>query len=467
MHYEIEYDWLVIVFVHEIVEDITQSRQFVDQIERASHNTNSLVFLVKDTYLGSDTLPGGEKTFTFMLSLSRLEMKGDGSFRFIPVEGVPIYNPDKHCWETAFNYIYANFRARRRMLLTLSHGAGLGINGDAGTVIRPVVSEVITNPYYFLDRQDVSVLSGPSFTGIDKDSKNDIEKGLIRKDPASVACRSLEILWISELRDALVRCLGSRPIDLLVMVNCNMQLFDAGFMLSKNVRYLVAPEGSVLAPGYDYGRLFALISQDPTTGGSAIAKSIVYDYKELSCRIGDTFTSLFANSLEPYPLLLAVFKEFVGLVTADIDRLFPSLFLIREKKVAYVSIARNNPSAQSQDLIDLGQWMRLVASWCTDISRLADLYSVFENILNNEIVQESAVGSGYTDFDRDFEPKFGYSGLSIYYPLTPTPASRPAAGWCSYFDKKVQDDFRSASGWDIFLEKYFAIRDTRDKGKKD
>lgn len=465
MHYQAEYDWLIVVFVHEIVEDLPQSRLFVDQIEKAGHGGNNLVFLVKDSLLRSDPLPGGEFTFTFVLSLSRLEKTGDGQFRFMPVKGVPIHNPDKHCWEAAFRYIYTQFKARRRMLLTLSHGAGLGINGDPGSVIRPGTNKVISNPYYFLDGQDVYTLTGPSFDGIDRSSLKDIERGIIRKERAGKACRSLEILWISGLRDALFRCLGDRPIDILLMVNCYMQLFDAGFMLSKKVRYLVAPEGSILAPGYDYGRLFALLGQSPAPSERDIVAAIVEDYKAQSIGLGDHFTSLFANSLESYPRLLAVFKEFVGLVIADIDRLFPLLAEIRDKKVAYVSIAGNNRSAQSQDLIDLGQWIRLVAASTPASPRLSDLYAEFEELLG-VLVQARFVGSGYTDFDRDFEPKFGYSGISIYYPLTRVPSGHPAAGWCDYFDGKARDDFRSGSNWDIFLENYFALRTANGKANE-
>ena len=454
MRYLAEYDWLVVAFVHEITDSLDQTKDFVRQIEQAPHQPGSPVFLIKDELVKSMHRPGGV-VHEFVLHVEKLEWTPDGRQEFRPVPDLPIYNPDKHCWRKAFEYIYTRYRGKRNMLITLSHGAGLAINSDQDRVARPNTTRMVSNPYYFLDRQDVDRLDLMSVEGmvIAPELRDHIRRGELPKTDGDKQCRSLNVLWIYELVDALELYLPDDTIDLLLMVNCNMQLFDASYMLSRKVDYLVAPEGSISAPGYDYQRLFTRLSQRPDIPCTELVRAIVEDYRLLTAE--DGFTSLFGNYLKPFPALVEVFRSFVALVVSRMEEMIGGLEDIRNNQMEIVS--RSGAfTVDFQDQVDLSLWVKLVAKAYTSMPQLTDLQQAIER-LRNTIVHDNVVGQSFLDHDAMTNKKLGYSGVSIFYPETTESWPVPATGWCVYFNGKIPDTFKTRSGWGLFLTKYFDL----------
>src|SRR6185295_12884729 len=117
-------DWLVIFFVHEI--DILKPtiQETIDEIEKHGCGNNTIFYLVLDSV---EELQNG---LSFILSVRLLKpCDSKGSFCFDDQE-VKFKNEDKYCWKEAFKHIFSNHRAKRTLLMTLSHGAAFGINRD-------------------------------------------------------------------------------------------------------------------------------------------------------------------------------------------------------------------------------------------------------------------------------------------------------------------------------------------------
>src|ERR1700760_776125 len=105
------YDWLILVFIHEIQNDLDYSNAMKTAIENAGCGENIAVFLIQD----SVSVDEQSRQFSFELGVSRLEVKAGGSWAFVPVlsPDLKIRNKNKNCWEDAFKYIYGNFFGER------------------------------------------------------------------------------------------------------------------------------------------------------------------------------------------------------------------------------------------------------------------------------------------------------------------------------------------------------------------
>jgi hypothetical protein len=123
--------------------------------------------------------------------------------------------------------------------------------------------------------------------------------------------------------------------------------------------------------------------------------------------------------------------------------------------VQYVSLSENNLSRNSLDLVDLGWWMQAVAGKFPEIPRLAELHSAYEKIRSG-IVLDRFVGKCYLDNDNAYPQKFGYSGISVFYPETNVFLASKPVTWCLYFGGAEPDSFQADSGWGVFLKNYFS-----------
>lgn len=477
-----KYDWLVIVFIHEIDQAGHLSRKLVDEIVSIGPGRNK-VFLLRDFRTTFLTVQQDLVTI-FHLELFELQINTDGNSYFLKeiAPAVSGINPkDRNGWKQAYQYILDQYHAKadRKMLLTWSHGAGFGINKEEDAITRKMRER-------FRKKHDLSSAGEPASITIVRNSGLQAEelpewaKGLdipvlaadnleenadlkwrfITLSMPAVVCKNLEIVWIWELAEVLEAGLKGDKIDILLMMNCNMQLFDTGYMLRKSVRYLVAPETIMFWYGYAYDKLFLQLKNNPRIKTRTLLESIRQDYlckykndPEASQYLNDT--SLFINNLKYYDRLLGLLESSLGYLIPKITKsTFADFKYVRFDRIHAVTEIHGD---NSYDLIDMGQWFREVKRKFSYSWRLRLTYWYYRYLIS-AIVYKKFIGSTYTTNDRDSPIKYGLSGISLFFP-----AQKPFSGldnkWgdCAYYGDQIPNPFIAETTWDDFIKKYFEM----------
>lgn len=83
------------------------------------------------------------------------------------------------------------------------------------------------------------------------------------------------MLTMEGLRFAIANSLGERQIDLMIMMNCYMQLFDTSFALRDHVKYIVAPQTDMGFKDYNYKGILEAIEENPEIEGKELGEKVV------------------------------------------------------------------------------------------------------------------------------------------------------------------------------------------------
>ena len=136
-----------------------------------------------------------------------------------------------------------------------------------------------------------------------------------------------DILWMEDME----ACLPPEGIDLMLMVNCFMQTFDNGYLLRGKVRYLLAPQGVMPSMGYDYAKLFAALHLDTETLARRVVAD--YWQKYLDNGMGGYIqrTTMFAVAPPHYGQAVSLFKRFLQLLEFRMTDIISELRSIRER----------------------------------------------------------------------------------------------------------------------------------------
>ena len=409
--------WLVILFIHEIWELKVYTDPLIDAIEAKGCGANTAFFLLRDSVRISGSVQN------FELTVSELREK-DGKFKFDPVE-LDFDNSDRHCWEVGLQYAFAAVEAERNMMITISHGAAFGINGNSGQVQRhskwqddPPHTEgdekmvIYDNPYFFLDKQEQvelnSFLTANKEIAVSKDLLAQIDQGRISKisDHKDLSCRKLEILWTADLANALDRLPRKCRIDIMLMCNCYMQSFETGYILRNNVHYLIAPETAMPVSGYKFLKLLDHLAK-PELTTERLAATIVDDYTSKYPPVSkDNYcVVLSANRLAVYEEALDVFERLLRLINSKWAYYSKQLVKIREDQVLYVSIAQGSSSYNRLMMIDMCLWGRLALEMVAAEPDAPQLANDFRTVLDKLIVARHT-GGFFTDHDANPNPPF-------------------------------------------------------------
>lgn len=163
--------------------------------------------------------------------------------------------------ENVLQFIKKNKLLREKFLLfTWDHGAGFGIfDGD------PRVHQVAGGP------PPKKAIGGK---GNGKENlrvaRNGRAHDLSKKVPAGMHPGKIKMLTVADINQAL-RSLKRRT-DLVIMLNCWMQMLEAGYELSGTVDILVASETVNFFAGYDYTRIINRMANHPASTGEDIAR---------------------------------------------------------------------------------------------------------------------------------------------------------------------------------------------------
>jgi len=456
-------------------------RKVLDNIKKAGIHPKTAVYMIKDSVRQTlepldppnPNQPGASMAVNyFTMSVHRLHTNTVTKVTGWKKVAVKLKNTDPQCWRKGFEFVYSNIRSKRKILMCFSHGAAFGINFDGEKTMRPGVARarpaqlatapplkltITSNKYYYFDRATAATIISRSegrdpFKEMIPQLQNE---GLLSKEDGKKMCSRLNILWISQLADALKTNLKGKRIDLMLMNNCYMQSFDTGYLLKDSVDYLVAPEGVLDAIGYDYCAILKKVATGAVKG-RALAESVIPAYEKYFTDSGEASfqagQAVFANKLGAYPDALRLFNQFLDVLKAKMDTIIEALFEIRENKIQYVSADADTDGANTMDMIDVISWIDLV------FEALPELFSGLTlkqemDVLRGELIVAGSVGKNLTDKDAVNPKKFGYSGISIFYPAySDLPDLQPAA-WCAYFGNMIPSEWEAS--WKCFLAQYY------------
>lgn len=90
-----------------------------------------------------------------------------------------------------------------------------------------------------------------------------------------------DILTMDELGTAINHAFDNSKIDLVVMMNCYMQMYDTSYALCHCVDYLVAPQSFVEFNDYDYKGIFDYLANDPQgVTGENMGSYIIENFRQ-------------------------------------------------------------------------------------------------------------------------------------------------------------------------------------------
>jgi hypothetical protein len=427
------YDWILVVYVHEIPYYIHQSDAIVRCILEgvsggppglaAQGRARVAVFVIRETVRQvMEPLPAGEvpagdvggawaggvvdpgrlapvNYYRLTVSEVQYDERGVPGLAEVSGEGVGVSGEGRYAgrdgWRHAFRATFPRVRARRRMLVSFSHGAAFGINVDM--------------------------------------------EGLMRGN--------LSILWSDDLAAELTNCLGGQPIDVLLLNNCYMQCFETGYALRDQVRFIVAAEGALGAIGYDYAGLMKRLLEQPGDDNESLVKGIIGDYTAATSRAEQAGQAVFANRAGEYENAMVLLERLTAILVERMDELIDVLVDIRENKLLYVSAPLNGYTSNYLCMIDVFAWVSMVFDRLGDLFGGTGLAGEFV-ALRRRMVVAGEVGEGLVEHDVGGMgmPIYGYAGLSIFY---------PRAGDLTWL-RPIPRCVRLAGPWKRFLEAYYA-----------
>ncbi len=139
--------------------------------------------------------------------------------------------------------------------------------------------------------------------------------GMFAIEPESAEPADIKMLTMSELSDALQGAFGKK-IDVIAMMNCYVHTIDTGFTLSKNARYLTAPETNISLSGYHYSEIFQRLSVFPDMKANELANLITSTFANKADTSGlKQLTGIFTSRLYVYETIAKQINQLANILT--------------------------------------------------------------------------------------------------------------------------------------------------------
>lgn len=197
-----------------------------------------------------------------------------------------------------------------------------------------------------------------------------------------------------------------KPLDILGMDACLMQMIEVAYEVRENVRYVCASEETEPGDGWPYDLLLGPLEKTPAMTAEQLAKLTVQAYqKYYSSATDDPYRASRSKNTTQSAIDCAALGGF----SAELDNFSKALMeVIPAGKQACEPLRKARSEAQSfyySDNIDLGHLVKLVAKYSTD----AKLRAAAEKLLmaySKAVACNGITGSGMSDA----------SGLAVYFP---------------------------------------------------
>jgi hypothetical protein len=346
-----------------------------------------------------------------------------------------------------FKIVFDGASEMRKIFITFSHSNGFAIDVSLD---GPFVNiEPKRNSFTVINENDlVSISENQGYRKIDLTEEE--YKNVVNK------------LWIYDLVKVLNTVLKEGDyIDLMLMVNCNMQILDSLFQLKKKVNILIASQTQFSYYGFHYSALIATLKKYPEINPVVLSKEIVRQFVEkYTFQIEDGIDKLSCNTLFAHDLThVYQLMELVNNVSDYLCNLIDDIAtktIIQDLRINQVADVSNYPGhILNLQFIDFGGFLKVLSKKLNDKQnrKLAVYYKMYRAILKNLNIA-SFIGDDYTIQDEYAETKFNLSGVSVYFPTTKE-GIRGKNNLINYLNIAYKSKYDIATRWDDFLRKFY------------
>ncbi len=313
-----------------------------------------------------------------------------------------------------FSYVRQHFPSDKLMIVFFDHGAGFGI------------FEAIPEKYYYDRTPGKEELVENLAGGIRKKPRTIFvppassfprkRSSASSKDPEHLGAyrgknSKTDMLTMEELSVAIKRGFRKK-VDIMVLVNCNMQMIDTGYSLRKNVDYLVASETLFYIYGINYREVLFRIDAIRNINPEYIARQCIqtlsfrYERIKKEKKLSDVYFSAIH-----LPSMWPVYKELDKLAGKLLANLSSDMKMIRKARNAGIELSQYKFTKAKKDeyepslLYDLIFFLKSLGKYSTEVNKI-------ESLINKAIIARQP-GSEFKRRNGDM-----VNGLSVFLPLT-------------------------------------------------
>ncbi|MBE7169540.1 MAG: hypothetical protein INR73_03075 [Williamsia sp.] len=387
------------------------------------------------------------------------ELKKHGSDRMLFDEVPPGYGVidmgDDRKLRRIFSDIRSGYPSQRFLLFTWDHGSGFGIFKTNPAERSLLEKEAFLNFEMEVmqegnSRSPVIPEAAIEFDIIDNHSTEE-EPGSPVQGKKGEAGKKIKtsMLTNDELRNTILYDTQARKVDLLIMMNCAMQMIETGYALQDAVEYLVAPETCIFWAGYDYKSIISKLCIAPDIETEALGKyaidTIESYYKNTPSRT--YFNDLVVSLVKPAASveIRTAIDEIADQLT---NKLGQSFAKIKSLRTASEDLTQKYVSGVPYHYID---FLGFVAA----LAQTADMITL-ERIkqATEKYVIHIIKGNNYSQVDT--ANNIGrVNGYTIYFPPTAYEADDDVYYDWFYKAGNRQTLFAGHCTWKVFLQQYF------------
>jgi len=384
-----------------------------------------------------------------------------------------------------FSEIHQQFPSERIMLYTWDHGSGFGVweadpifdNTMKFNVLNELENFILNatsedHPVRFkVTNNDIANMENVVLLKKDRQKEG---RDLFSEDFKNVGFfgkvdryieladvkEETDILTNDELAESIKVGFKGQKVDLLIMVNCFMQMTETGFSFKDCVNYLVACETAFWAYGFDYASVFNKVIARPDSDSRDLAKLFIETIENTYRRINklqyldDVVVS--ACDLSYAKSLADAVNDMVRIINTDTATYYPLIKKARKSSTEISSLIFEKgeiPLPYPLFIIDLLYFISLLADRDHKMKQL--LKKLFEEVINNKYIIARRVGNDFEMADINIER---INGFSIYFPKNKKDIDRDYYRYFYKHNAKFEIAFSKKTLWSQFIPVYLEFK---------
>lgn len=370
--------------------------------------------------------------------------------------------------KTVFQDIESCFAAEKNMIITWDHGSAFGI-------FKSTITDEASTPASSFDTFFSTISEQKIFsegTSVSKFTFNIVQNKKFSKLEPEVAVtlapdvavedgvlgKIEDILTNDELGTAIAGGFKNRKVDVLIMFNCYMQNMHTCYSLIDRVDFLVAPEGIISEPGYNYSIILKSIANYRDIDPQKLAAIAVTSMREKFICAGQSEKfeehAMFAIDLTGYKTIIEKMRRLVKFLGDQmaLNTIFKANLIMSRSPCYELDLPLN------YSMIDFINWLTYLTS-IIHTESLITLKEDFESAYNKLIIAGDSGNNVYVvttrkswERDSNVKPK----GVTIYFPTTELLETDPVAENFIFPNAAFRTSLPDAIGWLDFLTKLYS-----------